>query len=62
MGATSGFASSTFDFAYGGDLLLGLIDGGAEFSVTINGVQLLAEEFVDDSVIDLAQTSDRIST
>jgi hypothetical protein len=27
LGATSGFASSTFDFAYGGDLLLGLIDG-----------------------------------
>ena len=26
---------------------------GGEFSVTINGVQLLAEEFVDDSVIDL---------
>jgi hypothetical protein len=31
--------SSTFDFHYQGDLLLGLIDGGGEFSVIINGVQ-----------------------
>jgi hypothetical protein len=53
LGALSGFASSTFDFAYGGDLLLGLVDGGGEFSITINGVQLLAEDFVDDSVINL---------
>jgi hypothetical protein len=53
LGAFSGFASSTFDFAYRGDLLLGLIDGGGEFKVIINGVQFLAENFVDDSVINL---------
>jgi hypothetical protein len=53
LGAFSGFASSTFDFAYRGDLLLGLIDGGGEFNVIIDGVQLLAEDFVDDSVINL---------
>jgi hypothetical protein len=53
LGALSGFASSTFDFAYSGDLLLGLIDGGGEFSVTINGDQLVAEDFVYDSVINL---------
>jgi PEP-CTERM motif len=53
LGAFSGFASSTFDFAYRGDLLLGLIDGGGKFNVIINGVQLLAEDFLDDSVINL---------
>jgi hypothetical protein len=52
-GANLDFASSTFDFAYRGDLLLGLIDGGGEFNVIINGVQILAEDFVDDSVINL---------
>jgi PEP-CTERM motif len=43
--------SSTFDFSYGGDLLLGVIDG--DFSVIINGVQVLAEDSVDDGVINL---------
>jgi len=46
-------ATSTFDFDYRGDLLLGLIDGGGVFSVTINGVKTLEEDFVDDHVIDL---------
>jgi hypothetical protein len=45
-------ASSTFDFAYRGDLLLGLIDGGGEFSIIINGVQTL-ESFISDTVINL---------
>jgi hypothetical protein len=45
--------SSSFDFSYGGDLLLGLIDGGGEFKVLINGVQTLAESFVSDTVINL---------
>ena len=53
LGAASGFASSTFDFAYGGDLILGLIDGGGEFSLDINGVQVVAGDFFDDSVINL---------
>ena len=46
--------SSTFDFSYRGDLLLGVIEG--DFSVIINGVQVLAEEFVDDGVIDLGSS------
>ena len=46
--------SSTFDFSYRGDLLLGVIDG--DFSVIINGVQVLAEEFVDDGVINLGSS------
>jgi hypothetical protein len=45
--------SSTFDFDYQGDLLLGLIDGGGIFSVIINGVPVLAADFVADSVINL---------
>jgi hypothetical protein len=46
--------SSTFDFSYRGDLLLGVIEG--DFSVIINGVQVLAEEFVDDGVINLGSS------
>jgi hypothetical protein len=49
----SGDASSTFDFHYQGDLLLGLIDGFQEFNVTVNGVQVLDGDFVEDSVINL---------
>jgi hypothetical protein len=45
--------SSTFDFTYRGDLLLGLIDGGGDFSVIINGVQVLADSFTGDTVINL---------
>ena len=46
--------SSTFDFSYRGDLLLGVIEG--DFSVIINGVQVFAEEFVDDGVINLGSS------
>jgi hypothetical protein len=46
--------SSSFDFSYGGDLLLGVIDG--DFSVIINGVQVLAENFVEDGVINLGSS------
>jgi hypothetical protein len=46
-------ASSTFDFSYRGDLLLGLVDGGGEFSIIINGVQTLAQSFISDTVINL---------
>src|ERR1700727_3218350 len=35
-------------------LLLGVIEG--DFSVIINGVQVLAEEFVDDGVINLGSS------
>jgi hypothetical protein len=41
-------SSSTFDFRFRGDLLLGLIDGSGEFS--IDGVEM---SFVDDTVINL---------
>ena len=58
--------SSTFDFSYRGDLLLGVIEDRErlrhvwlpvdEFTI-INGVQVLAEEFVDgDGVIDLGSS------
>ncbi len=53
LASQSSDASSTFDFHYQGDLLLGLIDGFQEFNVTINGVQILEEDFVEDSVINL---------
>jgi hypothetical protein len=47
-------ASATFDFRFRGDLLLGLIDGSGEFSISANGVEILSESFVDDdSVINL---------
>ncbi|MGC2784524.1 MAG: PEP-CTERM sorting domain-containing protein [Roseiarcus sp.] len=46
-------ASSTFDFHYQGDLLLGLIDGGGNFTVTINGVQIVEDGFISDTVINL---------
>jgi PEP-CTERM motif len=53
---TQGFgdsAESTFDFRFRGDLLVGLIDGSGQFSISANGV-FLAERFVgDDSVINL---------
>ena len=46
--------SSTFDFRYQGDLLLGVIDGFG-FSITVNGTQIFigAGDFVSDTVIDL---------
>ena len=46
-------ASSTFDFHYQGDLLLGLIDGGGNFTVTINGVQIVEDGFISDTAINL---------
>jgi hypothetical protein len=47
-------ASSTFDFSYRGDLLLGVIEG--DLSVMINGVQVLADAFYDDRVINLGSS------
>ena len=44
-------ASSTFDFRFRGDLLLGLIDGSGEFSISANGVEILSESFVDDDSV-----------
>ena len=46
--------SSTFDFSYRGDLLLGVIDGN--LSVMINGVQVLADVSYEDSVINLGSS------
>ena len=48
-----GSASSTFDFRFRGDLLLGLIDGSGDFSISDNGAEILSESFVDDSIINL---------
>jgi hypothetical protein len=57
LGTNPGFgsysASSKFDFRYRGDLLLGLIDGSGGFNIVANGVEILAESFVDNSVINL---------
>jgi PEP-CTERM motif len=50
--SASQYGSSTFDFHYQGDLLLGLIDL-QDFNVTVNGVQVLAGDFVEDSVFNL---------
>ena len=46
-------ASSTFEFSYRGDLLLRVIDGGGDFTITINGVQIVDEDFVSDTVVNL---------
>jgi PEP-CTERM motif len=46
-------AESTFDFRFRGDLLVGLIDGSAQFSIEANGVEILSESFADDTVINL---------
>jgi len=66
-------ASSTFDLAYRGDLLLGLIDAefddgfqSMEFTITANGVEIVdstfrslavAESFFHDDVLDLGSYS-----
>ena len=53
-GEESGEASSTFDFRFRGDLLLGLIEGSGEFSISANSVEIHSESFdADDSVINL---------
>ena len=44
-------ASSTFDFSYQGDLLLGVIDGFAD--ITLNGADFSIGEPEDDTVINL---------
>ena len=44
--------SSTFDFSFRGDLILGVIDGGA--NIIVNGTELSAADgFAEDTVIDL---------
>jgi PEP-CTERM motif len=44
--------SSTFDFSFRGDLILGVIDGGAD--IIVNGTELFAVDgFVEDTVFDL---------
>ncbi len=44
--------SSTFDFSFRGDLLLGVIDGGAD--IIVNGIELSAADgFAEDTVFDL---------
>ena len=53
LGSFGGESSSMFDFRFRGDLLLGLIDGSGQSSIKANGVEILSESFVDDSVINL---------
>jgi PEP-CTERM motif-containing protein len=44
--------SSTFNFSFRGDLILGVIDGGAD--IIVNGTELFAVDgFVEDTVFDL---------
>jgi hypothetical protein len=45
------FGDSIFDFSYRGDLLLGVIDGGAD--IIVNGTELFAIGDVEDTVFDL---------
>jgi hypothetical protein len=49
LGSTT---SSTFDFSFRGDLLLGVIDG-SDFEIIINGVQIFSGGSVNDAVINL---------
>jgi hypothetical protein len=47
-----GTATSTFDFRFQGDLLLGAIDS-LDFSIVVNGAQIFTGSSVSDDVIDL---------
>ena len=47
-----GTATSTFDFLFQGDLLLGAIDS-LDFSIVVNGAQIFTGSSVSDDVIDL---------
>jgi hypothetical protein len=47
-----GTATSTFDFRFQGDLLLGVIDS-LDFSIVVNGAQIFTGSSVNDDVIDL---------
>jgi hypothetical protein len=47
-----GTATSTFDFRFEGDLLLGVIDG-FDFDIIVNGAQVFAGDSLTDTVIDL---------
>jgi hypothetical protein len=44
--------SSTFDFGFRGDLMLGVITGGF-LNITANGIDILSGEVDDDSVMNL---------
>jgi hypothetical protein len=57
---STALAGSTFDFRHRGDLLLGLIDGSGGFSIMADGVEILSESFVDDSVINLGNSGPNI--
>ena len=47
-----GSATSTFDFRFQGDLLLGVIDS-LDFSIVVNGAQIFTGSSVNDDVINL---------
>jgi hypothetical protein len=44
-------ASSTFDFRFRGDLLLGVVEG-SDFDIIVNGAQIFTGGSVDDTLID----------
>jgi hypothetical protein len=50
--STLELGSSTFDFRYQGDLLLGVIDG-FDFDIIVNGAQVFAGDSLTDTVINL---------
>jgi hypothetical protein len=51
--------SSTFDFSFRGDLILGVIDGGAD--IIVNGTELFAiDGFAEDTVFDLGSFGSNI--
>ena len=47
-----GTVTSTFDFRFQGDLLLGVIEG-SDFDIVVNGAQIFTGSSVNDDVIDL---------
>ena len=55
FGAAILAGSSTFNFSFQGDLILGVITGGF-FDILANGTDILSENIGDDSVINLGST------
>jgi subtilisin family serine protease len=55
-----GGGTSTFDFSFRGDLILGVIDGGAD--IIVNGTELSAADgFAEDAVFDLGSFGPHIA-
>jgi hypothetical protein len=52
LGEVGNSPSSTFDFSFRGDLILGVIEG-SDFDITVNGVQVFTGGSATDTVFDL---------